>query len=182
MRYDRVMRLRFLLGLVLVAGALAAAAAEVVARDLGATHAPILSAYDLWYTLRPGSLVVAEAQIERLSPLLWDPVIVTVLALPAWLLFGAPGLLLIWRYSPRRGGSDIDEEAMFLYDRLAKRARDEGYDDDVIPFTLPPRRTGTHTRALDPTTDEPGGTLVTLRPPAGERSAAPRENEEPGKD
>ena len=135
-----VMRLRFLLGLILVAGAFAAAAGEIAARQMTGGHAFIMSAYDLWYTLRPGSLVVAEVEVERLlHPLVWDPLITTLLAFPAWLLLGLPGLALLWWFNPRRGDVDIDEDAMFLFDRLAKRARDEGYGNEPITYTLPPR-------------------------------------------
>lgn len=107
MGYDGAMRSRFILGLALTAAALVAALAEIAARRLTDDAPLLLSAYDLWYILRPGSLIAAEAHVERLLPWLWDPVIATILAFPAWLLLGPPGLLLIWRYSPRAAGPAI---------------------------------------------------------------------------
>ncbi len=141
MGYDGAMRSRFILGLALTAAALVAALAEIAARRLADDAPLLLSAYDLWSMLRPGSLIAAEAHVGRLLPWLWDPAIVTILAFPVWLLLGPPGLLLIWRYSPRRGTSDIDEDALFLYDRLAERARAEGYGDSTADlYVLPTRR------------------------------------------
>ena len=135
------MRLRFFLGLALLVGAFAAAAAGMVAHRIAGGPGVAMSAHDLWYTLRPGSLVVAEAALERLHPWLWDPVIASLLAVPAWLLLGLPGLLLVWRSRPRRGETDIDEDALFLFDRLAERARAEGYGSTASdPYARPPRQ------------------------------------------
>lgn len=58
--------------------------------------------------------------------------------MPGWLSLGAPGLTLIWfGRSGRRSPEDAeDEEALFLFDELAKQARAEGYTDtgdDIAP-------------------------------------------------
>jgi len=141
MRYDAAMRLRLFLGVALLVGAFAAAAAGMVAHRIAGGPGVAMSAHDLWYTLRPGSLVVVEATLERLHPWLWDPLIAYLLAVPAWLLLGVPGLLLVWHSRPRRGETDIDEDALFLFDRLAERARAEGYGNAASdPYVLPPRR------------------------------------------
>jgi hypothetical protein len=48
-----------------------------------------------WYRLSPGSLNLMQAVIERhVWKTLWDPVILTVLLQPVWLVLALPGLLL----------------------------------------------------------------------------------------
>lgn len=62
----------------------------------------------LWYSLHPGSLNLAQAVVERyLHPLLWDPLIFSVLRLPAALVFFVPGAVLVLscRKRKRRRGS-----------------------------------------------------------------------------
>jgi hypothetical protein len=50
----------------------------------------------LWYSLHPGSLNLTQAVVERyLHPFLWDPLIFSVLRLPAALVFLAPGVVLV---------------------------------------------------------------------------------------
>ena len=49
-----------------------------------------------WYALDSGSLNLTQAVVERyLWPPLWDPVILSVLQLPAIVVIGVPGLLII---------------------------------------------------------------------------------------
>ncbi len=135
-RYGWTMRLIYFLGWALLVAAFLAAALDVGARALGAEGGLWISAHDLWYTYRPGNLVVTQILVERhLHPLLWDPVAVTVLALPAWALFGIPGGALIWFFRPPRlPEPDIDEDRMLLFDALAKRAEEEGFDDEDPGF------------------------------------------------
>jgi hypothetical protein len=59
----------------------------------------------LWYALHPGSLNLIQAVVERyIHPFLWDPVIFSVLRLPASLVFLAPGVayLVLRRKRGRR--------------------------------------------------------------------------------
>lgn len=134
-----VMRVFFYLGWVLLVLAFAAGAAQVVPRSLpGGASGSIVSAYELWYAAWPGSLVVAQIRVEKLlAPWVWDPVLVTLLKLPAWLLFGLPGGLLTWFLRPHREMSAAEledlkkqEESLLLYDRLAQEAREAGFGDD----------------------------------------------------
>ena len=56
----------------------------------------------LWYSLHPGSLNLVQAVIERyVHPFLWDPIIFSILRLPAWLVFLAPGLVLLFVFRRR---------------------------------------------------------------------------------
>ena len=52
---------------------------------------------EVWVSLNANSLVGFGAAIEQnLSPWLWLEVIVPVLTLPAWLVLGLPGALVVW--------------------------------------------------------------------------------------
>lgn len=132
------MRPIFLTGFVLLVVALVAAVAETMAHVTPGVKGIFLSAYDVLYTLWPSKLIVAKIHIERvIGPWAWDPVAVTILALPGWLLFGAPGAVLAW-FGRRKGDLDAQEfaeieDSVFLYDSLARQARDEGYVSDDEP-------------------------------------------------
>jgi len=140
------MRVLFFLGWLLLFLAFAAAAAEAIPHALpggAAGSGWFVSAYDLWYAAWPGTLVVTKIQVERLAPALWDPVILILLTPPAWLLFAVPGVLLTWFFRPHKELTaeqleDLQkqEEALFLFDKLAEEARDAGFDngeDDQAP-------------------------------------------------
>lgn len=59
---------------------------------------------ELWYMLHPASLNALQAGIQRnISPWLWDSVILAILLWPPWIVFGVPGLVLLWLCWPRRG-------------------------------------------------------------------------------
>ncbi len=48
-----------------------------------------------WFALHPASLNSAQAGIERhVAPFLWDPVVTTLLLLPAWVVAGGLGALV----------------------------------------------------------------------------------------
>ena len=56
-----------------------------------------------WFKLDAASLNAAQAAIERyVSPTLWDPVIVSFLQVPSWIIFGVLGLALYWCGRKRR--------------------------------------------------------------------------------
>ncbi len=137
------MRIAFYLGWVLLICAFIAAAAEQVVRLYPGASAMLTPAYDLWYTLSPGSLTVIQIRIERVALFLWDPLLTTVLAFPAWLLFGMPGVVLTWNCRPGRlmTAEQREEyrkyvETLFLYDELAKESKAQGHAtgyDDMSP-------------------------------------------------
>ena len=105
-----------------------------------------MTAGELWYAYLPGKYLILEINLKRISPFLWDPVMTTVLLLPAWLILGLPGILMIARFRPRRA-TDLgvstdphyDPHSMFLFDELAARAREEGYSDDSHGDDMAPR-------------------------------------------
>jgi ABC-type Fe3+ transport system permease subunit len=56
-----------------------------------------------WYQASPGSLNLMQAVIERhIWKTLWNPIILTVLLQPIWLVLGIPGLLLALLARSRR--------------------------------------------------------------------------------
>ena len=56
-----------------------------------------------WFTLHAPSLNTSQAAIERyVHPFLWDPLILSLLQLPTWIVFGVLGLLLYWCGRRRR--------------------------------------------------------------------------------
>lgn len=55
-----------------------------------------LAMQKFWYLLHAGSLDGAHFFVQRqLHPSLWDPLIASILRLPAWLVAGLPGLILL---------------------------------------------------------------------------------------
>lgn len=89
------MSFRRLIGLSLVLLAAAILVIDLVSGLSGAAMLGFVSLGDLWGRLSAGSLNLVQAIVQRyLFPALWDPVLVTFLLMPAWLVFLAPGLLL----------------------------------------------------------------------------------------
>ena len=59
-------------------------------------------AQQTWLSRDPDSLFTLSNWLwEGSVPMLWDPILVTLLVLPAWVLLIAPGALLIWIGLPR---------------------------------------------------------------------------------
>ena len=62
----------------------------------------LVAAGELWFNLHDGSLNLIQAVTQRyIFPQLWDPIAVTVLLWPAFLVVGVPGLILIWLFRRR---------------------------------------------------------------------------------
>ncbi|MEK9753920.1 MAG: hypothetical protein VW338_12035 [Rhodospirillaceae bacterium] len=130
-------------GWALLLAAFASAAAEIIVPSAPGTRDFFVSAHELWYSGWPGSLIKLQIRLERIEPMLWDPILTGVLALPAWLLLGLPGIVLTWMSRPRgfadrRERAEVRkyEEALLLYDDLAREAREQGMDkdgDDMLP-------------------------------------------------
>ncbi len=56
-----------------------------------------------WYKLHVASLNLLQATVERyVTPKLWDPAIVTILHMPAWLVLGLIGVGLFFLGRQRR--------------------------------------------------------------------------------
>ena len=82
-------------------GALLAVAAVVLTMDIMTTiSSGGLSSRPLgqhWFDLHPPSLNFSQALIQRyVHPSVWDPAMVLLLNLPAWLVFGTVGLAFLF--------------------------------------------------------------------------------------
>lgn len=94
------------LGWLLLALAIAALAFEGV-NWLMTGEWRIFAAGELWFTLDPVSLNLVQAVTQRyLHPALWDPVAIELLQWPAWVIFGAPAILLLVLCRRRRRAGD----------------------------------------------------------------------------
>jgi hypothetical protein len=131
------------LGWALLIGAFAAAAAEVVVSPRPRSLTIFVSAYDLWYTGWPGSLIFTQIRVERVASILWDPVLVSLLMFPGWLLLGVPGAVFAWFWRPK-GTAMIDDDAaqrqhqevMALYEDLVieEQRRIKNHDSEDAPL------------------------------------------------
>ena len=56
-----------------------------------------------WQALSPETLRDAKAAIESsVSPVVWDPIMTTILDAPTWVVFGILGVLLYWLGQKRK--------------------------------------------------------------------------------
>ncbi len=94
--------LRFLAGVFLLVAVIAAV--NDVTRSMAAgTRIPSVSTHEHWSKLAPVTLATARNTVQRKAhPTVWDPVLLSVLQLPAWALFGALGALLAYAGRRRR--------------------------------------------------------------------------------
>lgn len=89
------------LGWIIFAISLLLLGAEIVTSLQAGEWAPQLLG-QLWFEFDSGSLNLVQAIVQRfLHPVLWDPMILTLLLWPAWTIFMAPGLLLIILFRKR---------------------------------------------------------------------------------
>ncbi|MEQ8664933.1 MAG: hypothetical protein RIC16_04340 [Rhodospirillales bacterium] len=141
-------RILFYAGWALLAAAFIAGAAEPLATSTGFGFSSlIVPAYDLWYSLSPRTLILTEIRVEAVAPFVWDPLALTLLQLPAWLLLGIPGGLLTWFLRPYQAISDEMREdlehyreSLLIIETLSRDAEaDDTYDpdeDDNAPVHL----------------------------------------------
>ncbi len=167
------MRPTFLAGCALLVLALVAAAAETMAHVTPGVDSLFLSAYEVLYTHWPSKLIVAKIHIERwFGTWAWDPVALGILALPGWLLFGGPGALLAWTGRRKAGGDEEQfreiEDSVFLYDSLARQAREEGYVTDDEPRFEPVYATPDDAEIRPEDLPDDPGTLFTPDDPPDE--------------
>lgn len=94
------MALRFLSSLILLV-AVVALVSELTRAQLGVPSAPFTSLLAQLTELAPAKIAAVQ---RSMHPLLWDPVVKSLLRLPAWVLLAAIGLLLAWigRRRPQR--------------------------------------------------------------------------------
>jgi hypothetical protein len=140
-------------GWLLVGLAIAFAAAETGAQGVTKQYG-IMSAYNVFHSLIPGELIQTRIFIEKnIHPVLWDPIIRSLLWLPGWLLLGAPGALLVWKLhlKPASVIDPDDDVVVSSYDDILAAAEelDDFYSDEDDSA---PSKYG-HINDFDPTTD-----------------------------
>ena len=96
--------LRFLLrlvGLLLLAGAFAALIVDGT-RSVAAGRIALLPLGRTIGAVSPEAFVKLHAAVETHAPVLWDPVMVTILLLPTWCVLGLLGIVFIALARPPR--------------------------------------------------------------------------------
>jgi len=89
------------IGWILVLAAIAILAGDIIAWINEGTLT-FVAAGELWFTWHDSSLNLIQAVTQRyVLPQLWDPVLVTVLLWPAFLVVAVPGLILSWVFRRR---------------------------------------------------------------------------------
>ena len=96
------------LGWLVTAVAFMTAGVEILASlEAGAYQG--LAIGHLWFKIDAASLNLSQAVVQRhVHPSVWDPVIVTVLGWPAWIVFGVlgPALAFLFRRRDRRTSTE----------------------------------------------------------------------------
>ena len=94
-----------ILGWILIACAVLVLGMEIVQYFQTGTYR-VTVAGKLWFDLDRSSLNLTQAVLQRyVHPLVWDSGVAPLLQLPAWAVFGVPGILLAWLC---RSGRDRD--------------------------------------------------------------------------
>ena len=101
---------------------------EMAARGLYSSRGYYISTEELWAALAPESFGEFRAAFRSWARPLWIYVLGPLLKLPAWLLFGFPGILA-FEYARRldREPLEYNIEGAFLYEELVKDAKAKGY-------------------------------------------------------
>lgn len=91
-----------LLGYLVLALAFIAAVVDA-SKSVAAGKLALTPLGQAWFDLHSGSLNFIQALIQRyVAPVIWDPVIVSVLLLPGWAVFGLIALLFLFAGRRRR--------------------------------------------------------------------------------
>jgi len=84
-----------ILGLALLAGAFAACVIDG-ARSIAAAQLSFTPMGVTVYWALPSKLPLVQSFLERVHPLLWDPILLHILMLPTWAVLGATGVGLFY--------------------------------------------------------------------------------------
>jgi hypothetical protein len=92
-----------LLGVWLLLVAMVAAVVDATKSLAGGGAWVVTPMGEQWKQLAPEMLEASKAWIEtNAGPILWDPVITTILQAPTWVVFGILGVLLYWLGQKRK--------------------------------------------------------------------------------
>lgn len=117
-----IKRALFIIGILLAGGAFVSAGAEIAAHAMDPELGLLPSTMDVWRTVSPETHQAALAMWE-------DTLVWSALRLPGWLALGVPGLVLIIACHERDDEGAEHDHSLFLFDELAKRAREDGYGE-----------------------------------------------------
>jgi hypothetical protein len=110
-------------------------AAEAVVHGILSEYG-IVAASKVLEVLAPDTLTEMKAAItENISPIAWDPFMLTLLQLPGWILLGGPGVFLVWYFRDRTPGDfEMPEDYPHTtYEDILAAAEEADYDDIGLP-------------------------------------------------
>lgn len=124
-----------LAGLALLLCAFLAGAFEMTAPVKNGERALLMPAGEVAFAHWPDRLVQARVRMDaRYGPEMWDTWIAPALTVPGWMLFGLPGVVLVWlswwRVRDEDGDAYSDETSLYLFDELNKAAKNDGYVEE----------------------------------------------------
>ncbi len=94
-----------IIGLWLLAMAFIAMVVDGI-KSIAATSLVLTPLGQGWFSLHPPSINLLQAIVERYTlPFLWDPVLLTVMLAPIWLVFGLLGALFLYIGRKKRDAS-----------------------------------------------------------------------------
>ena len=131
------------IGVLLLVGAFVFAAAGNAARGLSGESVffGILGAKQVLEILAPTFLSSIAGFIQNfLHPLIWDPFLLGILALPGWFLIGLPGAMLVWKYRqiPVGGEATKEELAYNTYEDVLAAAKEAELENSEEPSKYRP--------------------------------------------
>ena len=115
----------------LVAAFLAAgaeSAAQVIANQWG-----LMAASDVLRVLYPHVFASMQGAV---APFAWEYIVLPVLTLPGWILMGAPGAALAWRYRLESDPVALEDDGEFphtTYEEIVASAREADEQDIGLP-------------------------------------------------
>lgn len=126
----------FLVGWVLLAGALYLAGIELAYRRQATEEDLVVSAEALWRGLAGDSYADIRAWVSvGAGTWVWRDIVEPLLRLPAWALLGIPGGIIAWTFHPQAEDEHLAAaESARTADELAEAAKRDGYaaDDDSL--------------------------------------------------
>jgi len=131
------------IGVLLLVGAFVFAAAGNAARGLSGESGffGILGTKQVLEILAPTFLSSIAGLIQNYShPLIWDPFLLGILALPGWFLIGLPGAMLVWKYRqiPVGGEATKEELAYNTYEDVLAAAKEAELENSEEPSKYRP--------------------------------------------
>lgn len=126
-----------LVGWSLLVGAFIFAAAEVAAQGISGNFG-ILGAVEVLDILAPDFLDWLIILVrDGIHPLVWDPLLISLMALPGWLLMGGPGVVFVWKFRKLPIGGEEKELPFSTFEDIAAAAEEEAkyYSEELSKYS-----------------------------------------------